>query len=268
MATGERTQTARAQRNPKQRNSVSEISHRQPPVSYEAEISVLGSILLLPDICDEVVLRLRCEEFYDDANKKLYEHMTEMHGTGQKIDLTLLRERLISAGDYDLVGGAAYLAKVVEAVATPAHAIYYANIVSEKATYRSLINAATEIIQTSFEEGIEAKEALSQAEQRIFSILDSKTSDTVSPVKDVLVEAMDRIDARMRGEVAAGVVDTGFSDLDAMTGGMHAAELLILAARPSMGKTAFAMNISENVLLKSHKPVFFVSLEMSSLELI
>jgi replicative DNA helicase len=252
----------------KNKTSYNDIIQRQPPVSYEAEVSVLGSILMMPDVCDEVVLRLRTDEFYDDANRKLFEHLTEMHGSGQKIDITLLRERLIKSGDWEMIGGAGYLARVMESVATPAHAIYYATIVSDKATFRSLINSSIEIIQTAYEEGIEAKEALSQAEQKIFSILDNKSSDTVSTLKEVLVEAMDRIDARMRGEAHAGVVDCGFSELDNMTGGMHASELIILAARPSMGKTAFAMNIAENVALKSQKPVFFVSLEMSSIELI
>jgi len=250
------------------KRAFNDLIERQPPISYEAEVSVLGSILLMPDVCDEVVLRLQAGEFYDDANRKLFEHMTEMHGSGQKIDLTLLRERLISSGDYELIGGAAYLGRVMESVATPAHAIYYANIVREKATFRSLINASTEIIQTAFDEGLEAKEALSQAEQKIFSILDDKSADTVTNVRSVLVDAMDRIDARMRGEATHGVVDSGFADLDALTGGLHSSELIILAARPSMGKTAFAMNIAEHVTLNAHKPVFFVSLEMSAIELI
>ena len=247
---------------------VNDLIERQPPVSLEAEMSVLGSILLLPDVCDDVILRLRVDEFYDEANRKLYEHMTEMHGTAQKIDITLLRERLIAAGDYELIGGAAYLGRVMESVATPAHAVYYAEIVAEKAIFRNLINASTEIIQSAFEEGVAGKDALSQAEQKIFSILDEKSTNSITGIGEVLIEAMERIDARQRGEATAGVVETGFAGLDEMTGGMHAAELLILAARPSMGKTAFAMNIGENVCMKSGKPVLFVSLEMSAIELI
>ena len=249
------------------RNS-SDITDRQLPYSNEAESAVLGSILMMPDVCDDVILQLRATDFYDDAHRKLYEHLTEMHSTAQKIDITLLRERLIASGDWEVIGGAPYLARVMESVATPAHATYYANIVRDKSTFRSLINSSMEIIASVYEEGVEAKDALSQAEQKIFSILDERSTNAVASLKDVLVEAMDRIDARMRGEVAHGVVDTGFTDLDAMTGGMHGSELLILAARPSMGKTAFAMNIAENVSMRSRKPVFFISLEMSSIELI
>lgn len=241
---------------------------RELPVNAEAELNVLGSVLLLPDSCDDLAPILRPDDFHDEANRVLYGHLTEMHSTGKKIDLTLLRERLISSGDYDRIGGAAFLAKVIHAVTTAAHAVYYAEIVREKATLRRLITAATEIVKDVYAGESTAKEALGAAEQRIFSILDERGARTLVPIRDVLHEAMDRIDARMRGEATEGVVDSGFTDLDAMTGGLHASELIILAARPSMGKTAFAMNIAENVAVKSMAPVLFVSLEMSAVELI
>jgi len=241
---------------------------RELPVNAEAELNVLGSVLLLPDSCDDLAPILRPDDFHDEANRVLYGHLTEMHSTGKKIDLTLLRERLISSGDYDRIGGAAFLAKVIHAVTTAAHAVYYAEIVREKATLRRLITAATEIVKDVYAGESTAKEALGSAEQRIFSILDERGARTLVPIRDVLHEAMDRIDARMRGEATEGVVDSGFTDLDAMTGGLHASELIILAARPSMGKTAFAMNIAENVAVKSMAPVLFVSLEMSAVELI
>lgn len=245
-----------------------QVIDRVPPHNPEAEIGVLGSILLSPDCCDEVVMILRPDDFYNDANRILFHHMVDMHSTGRKIDATLLVEELKSAGDYETVGGVAYLAKVANAVPTFAHSVYYANIVREKATFRTLIESATEILKTAYDDGVRAKEALSQAEQNIFSIMDDRGSSAVSPIKDILHEAMDRIDARMRGEHATGSVDTGFTDMDNLTGGLHESELVILAARPSMGKTAFAMNIAENVALQSHTPVLFVSLEMSSVELI
>ena len=246
----------------------SELFERRPPVSIEAELAVLGSILMMPDVCDDVILVCRHDDFFDEANAKIYEHMCEMHSTGQKIDPMLLRERLISAGDFETVGGASYLIKLMNAVATPAHATHYAKIVREKATFRSLITASTDIMHTAYDEMVEAKEALSQAEQRIFSILDNREGSAIRPVNDVLHEAIDRIEARLRGEHTAGVVGTGFSDFDNMTGGLHASELIILAARPSMGKTALAMNIGEYVAMKEQTPVLFVSLEMSSIELI
>ncbi len=245
----------------------SEILDRQPPFSLEAERGVLASILILPDVCDDVALILRPEDFYDDANCKIYQQMAEMHDAGQKIDPTLLVERLKSSGDFESIGGMAYLAKVSQAAPNAAHAIYYANIVREKATFRSLINSATEILRDAYDESGDAKEMLNQAEQKIFSILDHRGSASVSEIRDVLHAAMDRIDAVMRGEHTTGGVDTGFADLDALTGGLHNSELIILAARPSMGKTALAMNIAENVSIKFDVPTLFVSLEMSSIEL-
>ena len=245
----------------------SEILDRQPPFNLEAEIGVLGSIMLLPDVCDEVALILRPEDFYDDANCKLFEHMGAMHDAGKKIDITLLVNRLKSEGDFEAIGGAAYLAQVSNAVPNPAHAIYYANIVREKSTYRALINASTEILRDAYDETHDAKDLLSQAEQRVFAILDKRGKTEISTIKDILHEAMDRIDAMMRGEHTTGSVETGFADLDALTGGLHNSELIILAARPSMGKTALAMNIAEHVAVEFSVPTLFVSLEMSSVEL-
>ena len=241
---------------------------RQPPYSEEAEVAVLGSIMLMPDVCDDIVMIIRADDFYDEAHQKLFFHMLEMHNSGKKIDPTLLREALIAAGEFDAVGGAAYLAKVISAVPSAAHAVYYANIVREKSTYRSLISASTDILRIAYAEDGDSKAVLSQAEQRIFSILDSRGADTVTPMKDVLHHAMDRIDARMRGEQLTGSVDTGFADLDRMTGGLHNSELIIIAARPSMGKTAFAMNIAEHVACQQLAATLFVSLEMSAIELI
>lgn len=258
----------RQQNKKRKEKKPSELFDRRPPVSIEAELAVLGSILMMPDCCDDVIMICNSDDFFDDANRKIFHHVSEMHNTQQKIDPMLLRERLISAGDFEAVGGAAYLIKLMNAVATPAHATHYAKIVREKSTFRSLITASTEIMQTAYEQGADAKEVLSQAEQKIFSILNDRSSSTIQHVNDILHEAVDRIEARLKGEHTTGVVGTGFADFDAMTGGMHGSELIILAARPSMGKTALAMNIAEYVASKELAPVLFVSLEMSSIELI
>ena len=245
----------------------SEILDRLPPSNLEAEFGVLGSIFLKPDVCDDVVLILRPDDFYDDANRKLFEHMLELHDAGRKIDHLLLTENLKASGDYEAIGGGAFLHRVIESVPNAAHAAYYANIVREKATYRSLINASTEILREAYEESDEAREALARAEQRIFSILDNRGEGQVSDIREILKEAMERLDARMRGEHTVGGVDTGFTKLDELTGGLHSGELVVLAARPSMGKTAFAMNIAEYVAMQLQQPTLFISLEMSSIEL-
>src|SRR6476661_6633233 len=249
------------------RRPLSELMDRQPPFDLQAEIGVLGSIVLLPDVLDDVVMILRPDDFYDDAHRKLFVHMTALHETGKKIDDTLLVSRLKTAGDFEAVGGAAYLSKVVNAVPNAAHATYYAEIVREKATFRSLIYAATEILRDAYDESQEANHLLSQSEQKIFSILDKRSDSAVQSIRDVVLDAMERLDARMSGSHTAGGCDFGFHKLDEKTAGLHQGELVILAARPSMGKTAFAMNVAENVALTQAIPVLFVSLEMSSLEL-
>jgi replicative DNA helicase len=249
------------------RRPLTELMDRQPPFDLQAEIGVLGSIVLLPDVLDDVVMKVRPDDFYDDAHRKLFTHMVALHETGKKIDDTLLVNRLKTAGEYESVGGAAYLSKIVNAVPNAAHANYYADIVREKSTFRSLIYAATEILRDAYDESNEASHLLSQSEQKIFSILDNRSDSAVQTIRDVLHDAMERLDARMSGTHAAGGCDYGYRDLDSKTAGLHQGELVILAARPSMGKTAFAMNVAENVALGQNVPVLFVSLEMSSLEL-
>ncbi|MCA9192017.1 MAG: replicative DNA helicase [Planctomycetales bacterium] len=243
------------------------ILDRTPPCDVPAEMAVLGSILLMPDVCDDLVLILKPDDFYDDANRKLYHHMVNMVELGQKIDVTLLVNRLKTEDDYELVGGSAYLAKLANCVPNAAHAQYYAEIVRSKATYRKLIEAGTSILRDAYDEAFEAKDLLSQAEQRVFQIQDERSNQFADSIGDLLTSAMERIDARMKGTHTVGGVDTHFSDYDAMCGGMHNGELVILAARPSMGKTAFALNVAGNVAILGRTPVLFVSLEMSGIEL-
>lgn len=247
---------------------VGELLDRQPPRSMEAEQAVIGSLLLLPETCDEVALLVRPEDFYDDAHRAIFTHMMALHDDGRQVDPLLLAQRLRDAGQYELVGGAAYLLELSQAVATAAHAEYYARIVRDKAVLRSLIHAGTDIIQEAYEPASDARETLARAEQRVFGILDTKGDTQVRTVREVLHESLARIDARMQRQHACGGLETGFIDLDEMTGGLHNSELVILAARPSMGKTALALNIAEHVAIDgANKPVLVVSLEMSALEL-
>jgi replicative DNA helicase len=240
---------------------------RSPPVDLEAEISVLGSIMLLPDVCDDVALILRPDDFYDDAHRKIFRHMLDMHDAGRKIDPTLLIDKLKTAGDYESIGGAAYLGKILHAVANAAHAVYYAEIVAEKSTFRQVIEASTETLREAYDESLEASQVVARAEARVFNILDERGNTSVSSMQDILHEAMDRLEARMRGEFLHGGVETGFSKLDEQTGGLHNSELIVIAARPSMGKTAFALNIAGDVAIRQQVPTLFVSLEMAAIEL-
>ena len=254
---------------PRRGTVTSEILDRQPPCNIEAEHCVLGSILILPDVCDEIAVRvqLRPEDFYDEANATLYQHILELQDSGKKIDVTLLIDALERSGEFERIGGPSHLARVTNSVPNAAHALYYAQIVRKKASFRALINASTEILRDAYEEATEAEDALAQAEQKIFAILDGRGSHEVSNIRDVLQEAMERIDARQKGEHTTGGVLTDYTELDNLTGGLHNSELIVLAARPSMGKTAFALNIAENVAIEQQVPVLFVSLEMSAVEL-
>lgn len=247
-----------------------ELLDRQPPSSLESERAVLGSLLLLPEVCDEVALVVRPDDFYDEAHGRIYRHMMAMHDNGRPVELQLLLQQLKDAGEYELVGGAAYLLELSQGVATAAHAEHYARIVRDKAVLRSLIHAGTDIIHEASDTTVNAREMLARAEERVFRILDTRGDNQVATIRDVLHQSLSRIDARMQHQHAYGGIETGYLDYDDLTGGFHDSELVILAARPSMGKTALALNMVEHIAIDERgprKPVLFVSLEMSAMEL-
>jgi replicative DNA helicase len=261
---------ATVERQPRGSNGVGELLDRQPPRSIEAERAIIGSLLLLPEACDEVALIVRPEDFYDGAHRAIFTHMLALHEGGRQIDPTLLSQLLRDAGQYESVGGAAFLLELSQEVATAAHAEHYARIVRDKAVLRALIHASTDIIQEAYETGVNAREMLGRAEERVFRILDTKGDTQVRSIRDVLHESLARIDARMQRDHAYGGLETGLIDFDELTGGLHDSELVILAARPSMGKTALAINIAEHIAIDEKGPgkaVLVVSLEMSALEL-
>ena len=243
------------------------LDPRDRPANVDAERAVLGSILLKPDVCDDIALVLRAEDFSDESHQLLYRHLLDLHDSGKRIDATIVVERLKTQGDFERIGGAAALADVVQAVPHAAHATHYAAIVRDKALLRSLIDAGTDILRDAYDASDEPRQLLARAEEKIFSILERRSSAEAKPIQSVLEEVMVRMDARMKHEHTIGGVETGFTDLDQLCGGLHNSELVILAARPSMGKTAFAMNIAEHAAINLKQPVLFVSLEMAALEL-
>jgi replicative DNA helicase len=244
-----------------------EILDRLPPHNDEAERGVLGSMLIDPEVCDEVIDLIKGHDFYAQAHQTLFSHIVEMHNDGVRIDVALLRERLIKTGDLEAVGGVVTLADIIQSVPHAANAMYYARIVKEKATLRALISASTQILRECYDTSQEPRELLARSEQAIFSILEREGSTEITRFEDVMHEAFARIDQRIADGGGITGIETGFIDLDRMLGGLHGAELLILAGRPSMGKTAVAANIAEHVAVKTKKGVLFVSLEMNKLEL-
>jgi replicative DNA helicase len=247
--------------------SAAPLESRERPANVDAERAVLGSILLKPDVCDDIALVIRPEDFADETHQVLYRHLLDLHDSGKRIDVTIVVDRLRTQGDLDRVGGAAAIAEILEAVPHAAHATHYAQIVRDKSMLRSLIDASTDILRDAYDASDEPRELVARAEAKIFQILEHRSSAEAKPIEAVLEEVMIRMDARMKHEHALGGVETGFTELDSLCGGLHNSELIILAARPSMGKTAFAMNIAENVAIGTKQPALFVSLEMACLEL-
>ncbi|MFM8378140.1 MAG: replicative DNA helicase [Planctomycetia bacterium] len=240
---------------------------RERPANVDAEKAVLGSILLKPDVCDDVALVVRPDDFHEESHQILYRHLVDLHDGGKRIDTTIVLERLRTRGDLDRIGGAPAIADMLETVPHAAHATHYAQIVRDKSMLRSLIDASTDILRDAYDSADEPRELLARAESRIFEILERRSSAEAKSIDAVLEDVMVRMDARMKHEHALGGVETGFTQLDTLCGGLHNSELIILAARPSMGKTAFAMNIAEHVAISARQPVLFVSLEMACLEL-
>lgn len=243
------------------------LEGRERPSNVDAEKAVLGSILLKPDVCDDVSLVLRAEDFSDEAHQLLYRHLMELHNGGKRIDTTIVLEKLRTQGDLERIGGAPLLAEVLETVPHAAHAVHYSQIVRDKSLLRALIDTGTDILRDAYDAVDEPRQLLARAEERIFAILERRASTDAKSIAKVLEDVMIRMDARMQHDHAIGGVETGFTELDTLCGGLHNSELIILAARPSMGKTALAMNIAEHVAIGLQNPVLFVSLEMACLEL-
>ena len=250
------------------RSESNSIIDRSPPYDLTSEKAVLGCILLNSDTLNDLTLILRPDDFYDDAHRILFQAMANLYDSGKRVDVALLVNLLKTSNQFELVGGAPYLADLANCVPNAAHAIYYGEIVQSKAVVRRLIDASTSILQEAYDESVESKELLARAEQQIFQIQDDRSGNQAQKVGSILTESLQRIDSRMQGKQLASGVMTHFADFDTMTGGLHNGELIILAARPSMGKTAFAMNIAEQVAMKEKAPTLFVSLEMNSIELV
>ena len=236
-----------------------------PPHDLEAERCVIASMLIDPLVVDDIVILLREDDFYSDANRRIYKHLKEMRSTGCAIDLYLLLDRLRKSEEIEAIGGEAHIGELLSGNYTAIHAIHYAEIVREKSTLRHLIHAGSSIIHEALAPGTDTKDLLYRAAQQMFDICDVQTSNQVSSMNDVMMGALAYIDNLMRGE-HDGIL-TGFTDLDEYLTGLRPNELIILAARPGMGKTALGMNIAEYVAIDQKKPVLVISLEMATREL-
>lgn len=238
-----------------------------PPHSLEAEESVLGAMLLDKDAVIAVGEFLSPEDFYDERLREIYKACLDLYEDRQPIDVLTVTERLKRKKDFAKIGSS-FLADLANKVPTAAHVEHYGRIVKDTATKRSLMSAASKIASISMDEGMDADEVLDAAESEIFSLSQKSASKGFASVRDTLAESFDRLDELHKsGEGIRGVA-TGFEDLDNALAGMQKSNLLILAARPGVGKTSLALNIAQNVAVKSKRPVGFFSLEMSKEELV
>jgi replicative DNA helicase len=247
---------------------MSSESDRVPPQSREAERSVLGSMIRDNAVIGDVVQILLAEYFYEDAHQKIYKAIQDLNHHGRPVDLVLLQDELKQRGQLEDVGSYAYLAELWEAAPTAANAEYYAKIVRDRALVRNLIHAGTEILRDAYEQSQPADDLLGSAESRILAVAEMGIMGQTSTLEQALAEAYDRIDSRHTGDqMSISGLSTGFTDLDEITAGLQNSELIIVAARPSVGKTSFALGIIRNIAVDTDHPAFFVSLEQSRIEL-
>lgn len=238
-----------------------------PPHSDEAEASILGSILIDKDAIIAVAEFLRPEHFYSDTNKVIFEAILGLYEERSPIDIVTLADKLKKKRILDKMGGSSYLAELASNVPTAANAEKYGQIVKDLCIKRQLISAAAKIADVSFDEGTEANQALDRAEMEIFSLSQRHLKQSFIPIKDALSESFDRLDELHKREGGLRGVPTGFKDLDNMLAGLQPSNMLVLAARPGVGKTAFQLNIARIAAVDYKIPVGIFSVEMSKEEL-
>jgi len=242
---------------------------RQVPWSEEAELSVLGGMLIDGDAVAIAIETVGDASFYREANRRIFRGMIRLYNRGEVIDAVTLADELKTAGELDTVGGMAYLAQLVDAVPTAANIEYHCRILRDKSVLRQLIESATSIIQEAYETpGGEVEDTLDRAEQRIFEIAQARQRSGFVWIKEILWPAFERIEELQRSPGAVTGVPTGFPELDHMTSGFQRGDLVVLAARPSMGKTALALNFAQHAAIESEIPVAVFSLEMSKESLV
>ncbi|MBR2143624.1 replicative DNA helicase [Anaerovibrio sp.] len=241
---------------------------RLPPQNIDAEQAVLGAMLIKKEAIAEVSQLLRPEDFYRDAHKIIYEAMLTLFNRNEPADIVTVTNYLNNESKLDKVGGIAFVTALANVVPTAANVIYHANIVREKADLRHLINTATDIAGMAYEAADDVADVIDKSEKMIMEVANRQNVSAFTPMKDIVIETFDKINLLYESKGGLTGIPSGFRDLDALTSGLQASDLILVAARPSMGKTAFTLNIAANVALKSKKTVAFFSLEMSKQQLV
>jgi replicative DNA helicase len=254
---------------PIQRTGSAQDIHRTPPHSVEAEQGVLGSMLISPrDAIAEVVEKITADYFYVPAHQTIFDVLVDLWNNGAGIDLITFTQVLRDRNLLETVGGAAAVTNLYTFVPTAANVGYYIDIVRDKYILRSIIDASTESVRRAYEEQDEVGNLLDEVEQRIFAVGEDRFKGQMLSMKDQVMEAIESIEKLYERKGGITGISTGFVEFDRMTSGMHPSEMIVIAARPSMGKTALAMNIAEHVAINEKLPVGVFSLEMSSQQLV
>jgi len=239
------------------------MPERLPPQNLEAEQSVLGAIMIERDAILQVVDILKPEDFYKGSHQKIYQSMLELYQKGEAIDILTLSSNLKEKNLLEEIGGVSYLSSLVAGVPSAANIVHYANLVKEKSTLRKLLSTSTKINDLVFSSGESVEQVIDKVQQEIFKISQQGINYKFQSIKTDLKEAFDRIDKLYKGEKPIRGLTTGFQELDEKLSGLQKSDLVILAARPSLGKTALALDIARAVAIQERQPVGIFSLEMS-----
>ena len=245
-----------------------DLIQRVPPNNKEAEQSVLGSILLRPEALIEALEYVTADSFYQHAHQLIFTAMMELNEADQGIDVVTVKNTLDDKNQLDDIGGVSYLADLASIVPTAANVVYYAKIVADKALLRRLITTATDIVAQSYEDqDNDVNSILDAAERQIMNVGEDQAGNGFKKISDVLNATIEDIDQRAQEDSSVTGLSTGYAELDKVTAGLHPDELVILAARPGVGKTAFALNVAENVAVHTPTTVAIFSLEMGAEQL-
>lgn len=237
------------------------------PQNIEAEMSILSACLLMKSAADKVCEEMIPEMFFSDANRKIFEAIYNLHEAKKPIDMTTLTNELEKNNTLALIGGMEYLSEVVDAIVSAANLEYYINIVQEKYLRRRLIEVSTNITTSAYEEDSDTSEVIDNAEKQIFTVTKERKAGELKSISEVLRSTQERLEFLAQNGSAITGLPTGFTDLDILTSGLHENELIIIAARPAMGKTAFALNLAVNAALSTPKAVAIFNMEMGAEQL-
>ena len=239
-----------------------------PPHDIEAEQAVIGSMLTDKEAVQLAAEKLKSENFYREDNKLIFEAIMNLYNRSEPVDLVTVKDELTSMGAFEKVGGFEYLAILPDKVPTTANVEKYISIVEEKSMLRSLIKTANEIIDLGYDGTEEIEDIMAGAEKKIFDLIQNKNQKSYTPIKDVLIESFAKLEELYNQKSKITGVPTGFADLDDKTAGLHGSDLILVAARPAMGKTAFVLNIATHAAIREKVPVAIFNLEMSKDQLV